>query len=78
MKRKVNSDKLKGWIRQHGGMPAENRIREVTGYSMSTLQKITDGSYKHCPGFAERKALIELTGLDEAELFPEVTSEVAS
>lgn len=70
MKRRLNSDKLKEWIDHYGSIPAENRIREVTGYSLSTLQKMKDGSYNHCPGFAERRALVDITGMSEDVLFP--------
>lgn len=78
-KRILNANKLREWVADHGVIESENRIREVTGYSLSTLQKMKDGSYKHCPGFAERRALVHLTGISEDELFPlQVNEEFAS
>jgi hypothetical protein len=71
MKRKLNSELLNEWISTHGGHMAEAEILKVTGYSLSTLQKMKEGSYPSTPGFAERSVLVELTKIEMDKLFPE-------
>ncbi len=75
----VNSDKITEWAESVGGISvATGMVLQATGIGPSTAEKIVRGVYPSQPSYLVRKALVELTGIPQDELFERRSAEEAS
>lgn len=71
MKRRIEESVIKKWSKSVGGSGKAARIlMEAMEIAPTTADKLVRGHYPSEPQFLIRKALCELTGLTEDELFP--------
>jgi hypothetical protein len=75
----LNSERIVEWTEKVGGVSmATGLILQATGLMPSTAEKIAKGTYPSQPNFLVRKALVELTGIPQNELFDRKRDEAAS
>lgn len=71
MKRKVEAKLIKKWAQSVGGSGEAAKILiEATNMAPDTATKIVRGNYPSEPQYLIRKALCQLSGFTEDELFP--------
>lgn len=69
--RRINGELINKWIKENGQHEAVAKIVAKTGLSPSTVEKLTRGNYPSQPSYLIRKALLELTKMNEDDLFPD-------
>lgn len=74
--RRVNAEKLKEYLDQHGDKALED-LSKASGVSIFTLLKMKGGSYENEPSILTRRAICTATGHKEDDLFPILGSEKA-
>lgn len=73
MKRQLDPLKIKNWAKSVGGTSkAVKALMMATEIAPVTAEKIATGRYTSEPKFLLRKAIADLTGIPESELFPVV------
>lgn len=71
MKRRIEKKLIQKWVKSVGGTgKAVKIIMEATDIAPDTAAKLARGEYPYEPQFLIRKAICELTGKLEDELFP--------
>jgi hypothetical protein len=71
LRRSINTEEIRKWTNSVGGTGrAVKLLIKETDCAPSTAEKMVRGVYPSEPQFLIRKALCELTGIDEDILFP--------